>query len=271
MKKIITIIISIFMLILLCACNSTKDSNTDTSYSESMYTGTINKPIVIDSDTDETITLKDVTANLSESFIEVKSSNTVTIILEGNNNITTTGEEVKAITSEGDLIIKGDGSLYITADDTAIKSKNNLTVESGTFTLLTDGDGLRSNETLTINGGNITINAKEGIESTQVTINDGTINILSVDDGINASNKSDTKEPFIEINGGNIEIQMGPGDTDAIDSNGDLIINGGKIVINATFAFDFAGKAELNGGEVYVNREKISEITNSMDDNEDKE
>ena len=69
----------------------------------------------------------------------------------------------------------------------------------------------------------------------------------------------------IEINGGTITISMGSGDTDAVDSNGAIYINGGIIDITApTSAFDSNGVAELNGGEVTVNGEVITEITESM-------
>ncbi|MDO5118352.1 MAG: hypothetical protein Q4D34_07690, partial [Eggerthellaceae bacterium] len=51
---------------------------------------------------------------------------------------------------------------------------------------------------------------------------------------------------------------------DALDTNGDLIINGGTVDITAQFAFDFDGRGELNGGTVIVNGEQVTELTNSM-------
>ena len=57
---------------------------------------------------------------------------------------------------------------------------------------------------------------------------------------------------------------MGQGDTDAIDSNGDLYINGGTINITAQSAFDYDGTGELNGGEVTVNGSKVTTLTNQM-------
>ena len=270
MKKLISFIISMILILSLCACSTNNNTaETESTTKSNIYTGTLTDPIILDSETDEIITLKNINAEMSTSVIESTGSKSLTIILEGDNTITTTGQDIKSIITDGDLTIKGNGSLYITSDDTAIKSKDNLTIESGTYTLIASGDGLRANETLTINGGNININAIEGLESTEVIINSGTISILASDDGINASLKSETKMPKFEMNDGSLEIQMGPGDTDAIDSNGDLIVNGGKITIDAQFAFDFAGKAELNGGEVYVNREKVTEIVNSMIMNED--
>ena len=57
---------------------------------------------------------------------------------------------------------------------------------------------------------------------------------------------------------------MGQGDTDAIDSNGDLYINGGTIDITAQFAFDFDGVGQMTGGNVTVNGQTVTQLTNSM-------
>ena len=88
-----------------------------------------------------------------------------------------------------------------------------------------------------------------------VTIDGGDITIYATDDGINAS-ASDiiTDGLSITINDGNLSITMAEGDTDALDSNGDLTINGGTVDITAQFAFDFEGTAELNGGTRYRER-----------------
>ena len=65
-----------------------------------------------------------------------------------------------------------------------------------------------------------------------IQLNGGTISINSKDDGINAAQKSSAYRAKAEINGGDITVVMASGDTDAIDSNGDLIINGGTIIVN---------------------------------------
>ena len=57
---------------------------------------------------------------------------------------------------------------------------------------------------------------------------------------------------------------MGRGDTDAIDSNGDLVINGGTLNITGQSAFDYEKKAELNGGKVIVNGSEVTSISNQF-------
>ena len=68
----------------------------------------------------------------------------------------------------------------------------------------------------------------------------------------------------MEINDGNITIKMGQGDTDAIDSNGNITINGGTINITGNSAFDYDGTAKKNGGKIIINGTETDTITNQM-------
>ncbi|MBQ2085789.1 MAG: hypothetical protein II464_05940, partial [Oscillospiraceae bacterium] len=68
----------------------------------------------------------------------------------------------------------------------------------------------------------------------------------------------------ITVNGGEISIDMGAGDTDAVDSNGYLTITGGILNINAQSPFDADGTVSWTGGTVYVNGSQVSTITNQM-------
>ncbi|MBR3436559.1 MAG: hypothetical protein IKG97_02260, partial [Lachnospiraceae bacterium] len=59
-------------------------------------------------------------------------------------------------------------------------------------------------------------------------------------------------------------IVMGAGDTDAVDSNGDLIITGGTINITAQSAFDCDGSITHTGGTIIVNGVETNMVTNQM-------
>ena len=68
----------------------------------------------------------------------------------------------------------------------------------------------------------------------------------------------------LEGRGGNIKITMGQGDTDGIDSNGDLYITGGTIDITGQSTCDYDGKAEKTGGTLIINGEETDTIPNQM-------
>lgn len=199
----------------------------------------------------------------------IKGAATSKIIVDGNVTF-----YIKALNNglaaDGSMILNS-GTYTIEAED-AIKcdpdddteSLGDLTINGGTYTIKANDDGIRANGKLELNDGTFDITASEGLEATYVLINGGTYTINSSDDGINASNKSTRYSIKIEINGGEITIKMGQGDTDAIDSNGDLIINGGTLNITAQSAFDYDGKAEYNGGTLIVNGQQTNSISNQF-------
>ena len=188
-------------------------------------------------------------------------------ITGGTYTVTSTNDAFEA----NDSISICDGTVNIDSQKDGLHCENDeddtvgsVYISGGTVNIDAAKNGIRATTTLTIDGGTLDVNAAEGLESTQVEINDGTINISASDDGINAGQKSDAYDIVLTINGGNTTIIMGQGDTDAIDSNGDLYINGGTVDITAQFAFDFDGEGRMNGGTVTVNGETVTQLTNSM-------
>lgn len=188
-------------------------------------------------------------------------------ITGGTINITSTADAIEA----NDSIVMADGNITITADKDGFHAENDeddsvgyIYIGGGSVNITAGSDGIQATTVLQIDGGTITTNSSEGLEATYIQINGGTVNITASDDGINASNKSNAYSVTAEFNGGNINIDMGQGDTDAIDSNGDLYINGGTFNINANSPFDYDGNCEYNGGTIYVNGELTEEITNQM-------
>lgn len=196
----------------------------------------------------------------------IKGKDSVTIE-DGKFTINAKGDGIKATNDEdikkGIITING-GEFNITTETDGFDSSNIITINDGTLTINSNDDGVHADGMLEINKGTLTITAVEGLEATYIKINDGTINISASDDGINAANKSDNYSVLCEINGGSITIKMGQGDTDGIDSNGDLVINGGTIDITGNSPFDYDGTATYNGGKLIVNGEETNEITNQF-------
>ena len=213
------------------------------------------------------------------------------LVLNGTGTLNIVSSD-NGISSKDDLKITG-GTLNITAVSDALEAHDSVAIADGDITIHTPKDGIHSEDdeddtvgyvyigggtlnieagddavhattVLQIDGGTLDIQAHEALEATVVEINGGDIAIQASDDGINAGQKSKAYTPLIEINGGTLQITMSAGDTDALDSNGDLIINGGTVDITAQFAFDYVGQGILNGGTVLVNGTQVTTITESM-------
>ena len=217
----------------------------------------------------------------SKEDLVLNGSGTLTI--ESTDNGIVSKDDLKvtggtySITCEGngleanDSIAVADGSFTIRATNDALKVKNDEEADKGyayigggSYDIEAGSDGIQSKTILQIDGGTMDITAAEGLESTQVVVNGGTIRIQASDDGINGTQKSQAYTPLIEINDGEISLSIGQGDTDGLDVNGDLIINGGTVDISAQSPFDYDGKGQINGGSVRVNGQEVSELTNQM-------
>ncbi len=187
-------------------------------------------------------------------------------ITGGTYNVTTALDSFEA----NDSISVYDGTFNIRTDKDGLHCENDeaegtITILGGTYTITGGSDGMQACALLQIDGGSMDITAPEGLEATYVLINDGNISISASDDGINAAASANAYETAIEINGGNLNVAVGQGDTDAIDSNGSIYVNGGTINITAQMSsFDYDAKAEFNGGTIIINGQEVSEIPQSM-------
>lgn len=184
-------------------------------------------------------------------------------ITGGTYVITATANGIRA----NDSIAIADGTINIKAGTDGLHAENSdddklgyIYIVSGTINIDTVDDGIHAISVVQIDNGTINIAAGEGIEGTYVQINGGNIDIDATYDGINAANKSESYDTLFEMNDGSLKIVVEDGDTDAIDSNGDIAINGGTIDITAGLSFDYVGEAKLNGGKIIINGEEVSEI-----------
>ena len=170
----------------------------------------------------------------------------------------------KGVKADGTLTISG-GSFQIDTVDDAIHANEDLLITGGEFHLSTGDDGIHTDTALTIQDGTFTIPyCYEGIEGLSITIDGGTYDITSADDGLNAAGGADSSgfggrmpgqegfggssDSFIVINGGEFVI-VSTGD--CIDSNGSLTINGGTVDLTC----NGSGNTALDCGGTYANND----------------
>ncbi len=213
------------------------------------------------------------------------------LVLNGTATLTISSSD-NGVVGKDDLKVTG-GSYVISASARCLEAKDSLCIAGGEFSLTAGSDGLHAENDeddslgwiyigggsfsidagddgihgtafVQIDGGSFSIAAAEGVEATYVQLNDGSVSIRSWDDGVNASRKSSSYTVCVEVNGGELSISMAAGDTDGIDSNGSILINGGSISITGSSGFDYDGTAQLNGGTLTVNGQTLDYIPNQM-------
>ena len=176
------------------------------------------------------------------------------------------------IWSRDDLTINGSGSLFVGGfSGHGIECNDSLVIAGGTIRVTCPEDGIRANDSIHITDADISVSAEddalhcdesiyfgggkftaadcyEGIEAPDILIAGGEILLRPQDDGINAAD-------CVHITGGSITILNANGKkADGIDSNGDIVIDGGEILISLSgekgTALDYGIE---NGGALYLN------------------
>ncbi len=180
----------------------------------------------------------------------------------GESN-TASNDSAKGIKAGDNLVIEN-GTFTIDSSDDTIHSNNYVGIKLGTFSLSSGDDGIHADKEIIIDGGTIDISKSyEGIEASTITINDGTIKIVSSDDGINVAgvndasamnrpgaNKYSNSDNILTINGGDIHVDASG---DGLDANGSIYMNGGTVVVNGPTnsgngALDYDNEFVVKGG-----------------------
>ena len=151
---------------------------------------------------------------------------------------------------KGYIAIEG-GVINITSTLDGIQAATSLSITDGQFNILTGG-GTVNNST---NGGGlwgkpgnegnpnqITESAKGLKAATDIIIDNGTFNINSADDSINANNN-------ITINGGTIQAASGD---DGMHADASLTINGGEINISQSYEGFESAMITVNNGTIHL-------------------
>lgn len=188
-------------------------------------------------------------------------SNYSTSTQSANKQQTTLAYSAKGIKADNEVTING-GSIYVKATDDAIHANNDNTLENnntplgnvnlngGTLELYSNDDAVHADSILTVDGSKITVvSSYEGLEGNYVKFKSGTAYILATDDGVNASKE-------VNVSGGYLDVSVGSGDTDGIDSNGNYAQSGGFVISKCATtdtsgnmaALDIDGTCTITGG-----------------------
>ena len=232
---------------------------------------------------------KDSVLNISQGYRNCIYSDGDVLINDGNYNLTSTAKHgilagTAFIMMNGNLNIEGKGSyendeskgIVVKGNDSALQAYEGngyIKIYSGKININTYGkaisakwtseDASAAEEKVTpdpsvyLYGGDYKIVtygmkmdcASEGIEAKKdVNIYDGNYEINTVDDGINSSTPGNN----VNIFGGNLYITSSKGD--AIDSNGNILMEGGKLIAYALMGSENAlDCGDLAGSQITIN------------------
>ena len=187
------------------------------------------------------------------------------------------GDDGVAVTGEEGLIYVRSGSLAVDCVGDAMHCAGNVLLEGGDLTFSAGDDGIHADKAVSISDGSLLLSqCYEGIEAPTIEISGGGIAIYPVDDALNANGRSggfadfgrdrqsEGKEAdddtWIHISGGTLlVVNQSADDADGLDSNGDILISGGTVLISlvngsTNCAIDYAsengGVCEISGGTV---------------------
>ncbi|MBR0158899.1 MAG: carbohydrate-binding domain-containing protein [Clostridia bacterium] len=178
-----------------------------------------------------------------------------------------TAYSAKGIKAANEVRIDG-GSVTVSSGDDGIhanggdelengaKGAGSVIINAGSVTITAADDGIHADGTLTVAGGSVNVvKAYEGLEGNVINIAGGSVFVYAQDDGLNACRGAAT--PLVNITGGYLDVTTQSGDTDGVDSNGNITISGGFTIVKGgssqggmAGSVDVDGSIKMTGGTV---------------------
>ena len=190
----------------------------------------------------------------------------------GGGSSCSPSESMKGIKGDSSITISA-GIIDINSRDDGLHSSGTITVSGGSITVATDDDGVHAEKALYVkDNANISVTlAYEGMESPDMNLEGGITSVITTDDGWNAAGGTTTTSTGgntgrgpggfggggfgpgggstgkLTVTGGYHYIYVGTGDTDGVDSNGDITISSGVIVVECRMNGGMGGMVDSDG------------------------
>ena len=203
-----------------------------------------------------------VITNETGPAIKIKSAAEVTITLAaGSENQLCSGAEDSsetsgsAINSYADLTIAGDGSLTVVGNcNNGIHAQTDLTIESGTLTVISAGDCIQADGTLTVSGGELTLMSGGLTDASEISVSAsedfGRFSFSTASSDSDVSQKGLKAESLLVIEGGSVTVIA---NDDALHCNGSVEINGGTLCLaSADDGIHADDSLTINGGDIGI-------------------
>ena len=177
---------------------------------------------------------------------------------------------MKGFKGDSSITISG-GVIEISSRDDGLHSNGTITLTGGKVTVASDDDGVHAEKALYVkDNANVSVTmAYEGMESPDMNFEGGITSVITTDDGWNAAGGTSTSSGNtgrggpggfgggggfgsgstgkLTVTGGYHYIYVGTGDTDGIDSNGDINISGGVIIVECRMNGGMGGMVDSDG------------------------
>lgn len=163
----------------------------------------------------------------------------------------------KGVKAGTEINVSG-GSFNIDSADDTLHSNGNITLSGGSLTLAAGDDGIHADSEVNFTGSTVDITTSyEGVEAAVINVADGEISLKATDDGFNAGDGTSqggmgtySSGVSLNISGGLVYVNA---DGDGLDSNGDLTISGGTVIVDGPTnsgngALDSNGELNVDGG-----------------------
>ena len=189
---------------------------------------------------------------------------------------------MKGIKADSNIVIEA-GKIDVNSHDDGIHSDGNITVSGGFASVKTDDDGLHAEKALTIKDGVVEVAmAYEGMEGAEMNFEGGVTSVVTTNDGWNAAGGTSTSTggnqggrgggfgrsdgSKAKVTGGFHYIYVGTGDTDGLDSNGDIDISGGVVVIECRMNGGMGGMVDSDGSTSITGGKLLGFGTNNSEE-----